>query len=123
MVVLFGEVHILTLVFGATLLGICVDYVFHMLCATATGLSGPEAGEKLLKPLSLSLLTTGIGYAVMIFSPMPGLRQMAVFCIAGLMAAYCNMLFVASSFCVPIYPRVPLPHSLEALRNCREPRA
>lgn len=30
-VVLFGEVHILTLVFGATLLGICVDYVFHML--------------------------------------------------------------------------------------------
>ena len=97
-VVLFGEVHILTLVFGATLLGICVDYVFHMLCATATGLSGPEAGAKLLKPLSLSLLTTGIGYAVMIFSPMPGLRQMAVFCIAGLMAAYCNMLFVAGSF-------------------------
>lgn len=95
---LFGEIHILTLVFGATLLGICVDYVFHMLCATATGLSGSQAKAKLFQPLSLSLLTTCIGYAVMAFSPMPGLRQMAVFCITGLFAAYVNVLFVASHY-------------------------
>ncbi len=92
----FDEVHILTLVFGATLLGICVDYVFHMLCATATGLSGPQAAHKLMKPLTLSLLTTCIGYGVMALSPMPGLRQMAVFCIAGLFAAYAGVVFAAS---------------------------
>lgn len=92
----FGQVHVLTLVFGATLLGICVDYVFHMLCAVATGLSGPQARAKLIKPLSLSLLTTCIGYAVMIASPMPGLQQMAVFCTAGLFAAYVNVVFVVS---------------------------
>lgn len=69
-----------------------------MLCATATGLSGSQAKAKLFQPLSLSLLTTCIGYAVMAFSPMPGLRQMAVFCITGLFAAYVNVLFVASHY-------------------------
>ena len=92
---IFGEVHILTLVFGATLLGICVDYVFHMLCAVAAGLSGLQARAKLFKPLTLSLVTTGIGYAVMVLSPMPGLRQMAVFCISGLLSAYACVMTLA----------------------------
>ena len=98
---LFGEVHVLTIVFGATLLGICVDYVLHLLCAVSTGLSGPEAQTKLLRPLTLSLLTTGIGYLVMAVSPMPGLRQMAVFCIAGLFAAYLNVVFITARFLKP----------------------
>ena len=103
---LFGEIHILTLVFGATLLGICVDYVFHMLCATATGLSGSQAKAKLFQPLSLSLLTTCIGYAVMAFSPMPGLRQMAVFCITGLFAAYVNVPVSYTHLTLPTNSRV-----------------
>lgn len=98
---LFGEVHVLTIVFGATLLGICVDYVLHLLCAVSTGLSGSEAQARLLKPLTLSLITTGIGYLVMAVSPMPGLRQMAVFCITGLLAAYLNTVFITAHFLKP----------------------
>lgn len=101
----FGQVHVLTLVFGATLLGICVDYVFHVLCATATGLTGGEARQALLKPLTLSLITTAVGYGVMAASPMPGLRQMALFCLAGLTAAYFNMLFVVPRFLKATSPK------------------
>lgn len=46
----FGQVHVLTLVFGATALGICVDYVFHVLCATATGLTGARLVKHFLSP-------------------------------------------------------------------------
>lgn len=101
----FDQVHVLTLVFGATLLGICVDYVFHVLCATATGLTGGEARQALLKPLTLSLITTAVGYGVMAASPMPGLRQMALFCLAGLTAAYFNMLFVVPRFLKATSPK------------------
>lgn len=100
-IAIFGEVHVLTIVFGATLLGICVDYVFHLLCAVSIGLSGIEARAKLFKPLTLSFITTSISYLVMIISPMPGLQQMAVFCITGLLAAYLNVLFVASRLLKP----------------------
>ena len=31
----FGSIHIITLVFGATLLGVCVDYIFHYLLTPA----------------------------------------------------------------------------------------
>lgn len=97
----FGEVHMLTLVFGATLLGICVDYVFHLLCAASGGLTGPEARDRLFKPLTVSLLTTIAGYAVMAASPMPGLRQMAVFCMAGLAAAYLTVILIVPRFVRP----------------------
>ena len=44
-VAIFGEIHVVTIVFGATLLGVCVDYVFHLLCATSNGLTGMEASQ------------------------------------------------------------------------------
>ena len=63
-VAVFGEIHLITLVFGATLIGVCVDYIFHFLCAVSDGLSGPEAAAGLARPLTLSLTSSVAAYAV-----------------------------------------------------------
>ena len=90
----FGEIHLLTLVFGATLLGIAADYVFHFLTELFQQLTPDAARHSLLKSLSVSLLTTIAGYSVMFLVPMPALRQMALFCIAGLSAAFCFVMLL-----------------------------
>lgn len=91
---LFGSVHLLTLVFGATLLGVCVDYVFHFLCATHSNLTPQQAVQKLSRPLTISLLSSLIGYALMAVSPVAGLQQMAFFCLAGLVCTFLTVLLL-----------------------------
>ena len=88
-VTVLGEVHLITLVFGTTLIGITVDYSSHFLCAR---LSKDEASEKtikrLLPSLTLALISTAVGFALMACTPFPGLSQMALFCVSGVIAAY-----------------------------------
>lgn len=87
---LFGEVHMVTLVFGASLIGVSVDYSMHFLCAQA---AAPQhaalkiVGE-LLPALLMGLLTTIAAYACLALTPFPGLRQIAVFSAVGLSAAW-----------------------------------
>ena len=91
-VLIFDRLHVLTFVFGATLLGICVDYVFHAACALLNEANGVDVRRKLLRPLGLSLLSTVLGYVMMLAVPVPGLRQMALFCINGLAAAFITLM-------------------------------
>ena len=84
----FGEIHLLTLVFGATLLGVAADYVFHFLTELFHAPDPAAARNELAGGLFVSLLTSLAGYSVMFFVPMPALRQMALFCIAGLTSAF-----------------------------------
>lgn len=83
----FGEVHILALVFGSSLIGSVIDYSIHFFAdrfrdparwspLTAVNHVGPA--------ILLGLTTTLIGYLVLAFVPFPGLRQIAVFCMVGL---------------------------------------
>ena len=97
----FGEIHLLTLVFGATLLGIAADYVFHFLTELFQQPSAYAARRSLLKSLSVSLLTTLAGYSVMLIVPMPILRQMALFCIAGLSSAFCFVILLGPTVAKP----------------------
>ena len=94
----FGEIHVITIVFGATLLGICVDYVFHLLCAAVGGRTAQELRAALFKPLTASLVSTLAGYAIMLATPMPGLRQISVFCMAGLVCTYLSVLLWMARF-------------------------
>ena len=49
--------------------------------------------RRLLPPLVLTLVTTAIGYISLAITPFPGLRQMAVFSIAGLVIAWLTVVF------------------------------
>lgn len=80
----FPRPHVLTFVFGTSLIGLSVDYVYH---ARAAG-----GARKILKPFAYSLLTTVACFAPLLFAEVVVLRQMALFTIAGLVAvAWCVM--------------------------------
>lgn len=93
----FGGIHIITMVFGMTLLGVAVDYVFHYLTELFASSSPARARSALAKGLTVSLATSVAGYAVMLFMPMPILKQMALFCILGLASAWLSVLLFLPS--------------------------
>ncbi|GAA0208617.1 MMPL family transporter [Kangiella japonica] len=81
----FGSIHVLTLVFGASLIGVAVDYSFHYF-ASANESRRPL--KHILGAITLGLVSSVIGYAALFSTPFPGLQQMAVFCAAGLIGAF-----------------------------------
>lgn len=87
----FGEVHGLTMGFGSTLIGETVDYAIYYLIQ-ARGAAVPGTGWQRWRDLNwptvrLGLLTSVCGFAALVFSGFPGLAQLGVFSIAGLVAA------------------------------------
>ena len=93
---LFGRVHLMTLVFGASLIGVAQDYGIYFLCnrlAADEKLDSPALLKRLLPGLSLTLLAAVIGYMGLALTPFPGLRQMAVFSALGLVFAWLTVAF------------------------------
>ncbi len=86
----FGRVHLVTLVFGASLVGVAEDFGIHYFASRAA--APAESGQALLRRLwpgmALALVTSVLGYAVMALVPFPALRQMALFSAVGLTAAF-----------------------------------
>jgi predicted exporter len=83
----FGKVHILALVFGSSLIGSVIDYSIHFFADRFRdpGRWSPVAAVSHVGPaILLGLTTTLIGYLVLAFVPFPGLKQIAVFCMVGL---------------------------------------
>lgn len=83
----FEQVHLITLAFGATLLGLAVDYCFHLLIKTREVGSANSAYLQLRRSLWLGAASSIAAYAFQLLSPMTGLHQFAVFMAAGLAAA------------------------------------
>lgn len=84
----FDEINIISLVFAITLIGISADYSFHSL----TQLKQTSRTEK--KPLNaikvsltLSFITTSLGYILLVIVPIALFKQIAVFTIVGLLGA------------------------------------
>ncbi|WP_421243488.1 MMPL family transporter [Aeromonas enteropelogenes] len=92
----FGEIHVFTLVISTSLIGISIDYALHFM--SERRLHGHETPAQtrahLLPGLSLALLTTLIGYALLWLAPFPGLQQLAVCALAGLLAAFLTVLLL-----------------------------
>lgn len=87
---IFGQVHWLTLVFGASLVGVAEDYGFHYFAARQGQPAQQSARilQHLLPGLTLALVTSVVAYLALGLAPFPGLRQMAVFAAVGLIAAF-----------------------------------
>lgn len=91
----FGELHLVTLVFGASLLGVAENYGSNYFSARQ-GLEAQERWAMLSRQIpvvSLAMSTTVIGYALLALPPFPGLRQIAVFSAVGLVAAFVTVLW------------------------------
>lgn len=82
----FGAVHGLTLGFGTTLIGEGVDYAIYYLIQARSG--GWRAWLRSGWPtVRLGLLTSLCGFAALVFSGFPGLAQLGLFSLAGLLGA------------------------------------
>lgn len=85
----YGQIHDVTLVFGITLAGVAVDYPIHLM---TSGLSPNPKDEKNKLPkvwrtLRLGVFSTVIAYAAFLLSGFGGLQQLGAFTIAGLITA------------------------------------
>ena len=81
----FGEVHILTLTFGTSLIGVSVDYAMHYFVNRMP--SADKEPHNIVPALILGCTTTVAGYLTFLIAPIPGLRQIALFSAAGLATA------------------------------------
>ncbi len=92
---LFPNLHLLTLVFGASLIGVCIDYSFHYFSESLLGDESwtPENGlNKIFSGITLGAVTSIIGYIGLCIAPFPGLRQMALFSSIGILASYSTVI-------------------------------
>lgn len=74
----FGRPHVVTFVFGTTLIGLSVDYVYHSLVAQ----------KSIAKPLAISFFSTAACFVPLMLSDVGAMRQMALFTVTGLATAY-----------------------------------
>ncbi|MGN6138811.1 MAG: MMPL family transporter [Ralstonia sp.] len=89
----FGAVHGLTLGFGTTLIGEAVDYSIYLFVQSAR-LRGATPNDSLRAwiatywpTIRLGVLTSVCGFASMLFSGFPGLVQLGLYSIVGLVTA------------------------------------
>ncbi len=106
-IALFGQIHIMTLVLGTSLIGVALDFPLHLL-SKSWGLQPWHSLQALrlaLPGLRLALLTNLIGYLALAFTPFPALTQVAVFSASGLLAAFlCSVCLLPWLFAAPLTP-------------------
>ncbi|WP_231586415.1 MMPL family transporter [Cupriavidus basilensis] len=91
----FERVHLITLVFGASLVGVAEDYGIHYFVSrqASPGATPPQVMRRLLPGMALALSTSAVAYLALGIAPFPGLRQMALFSAVGLVAAFLTVVF------------------------------
>ena len=83
----FGEIHAITLTFGATLMGLAIDYPLHVLAHAKGRASVVSAAAHVGPTLRLSAVTTAAAFVPFALSSFPALAQLGVMSIVGLLAA------------------------------------
>ena len=84
---LFGEIYAITLAFSITLLGETLDYPTYLFSHRRAGETVAETLRHLWPTLRLCMITTVLGCLAMIHADFPGLSQLGVFTIAGILVA------------------------------------
>jgi predicted exporter len=83
----FGDVHVTTLGFGVTLLGIAVDYPLHVMAHLRSDAEPMAVARRIWPALRIAAATTILAFAPLAVSSFPGLAQLGVFTITGLAVA------------------------------------
>lgn len=83
----FGSVHGITLGFGVTLIGECVDYGIYLFTQVTPGARPEQTLRRIWPTLRLGVITSICGFSAMLLSGFPGLAQLGLFSITGLIVA------------------------------------
>ncbi len=94
---LYGSIHILTIVFGASLIGIIIDYSLHYFYHLKSHHHTESTiTKKIHKAMLLSLATSIIGYSALNFSELDTLKKVALFSCCGIFSAWLSVIAVGS---------------------------
>ena len=86
---IFGDVHIMTLIFGSIVVCITADYAYQFLCDSFHPQWTPQTGlDHIFPALRLGLVSSVFAYLSLSIAPSPGLQEMAFFCAAGLTGSW-----------------------------------
>lgn len=94
----FGEIHIITLALGTCLIGICVDYNLHVFMKRAHGSDPENTVRTLTGPMLLSLISSASAYLVMSFTDLCVLKQLSVMAVASLAASFLTVMCILVHF-------------------------
>lgn len=100
----FHKMHVITLVFGTSLIGSCIDYSLHFFTHWAGNnevRSSVEIRNLIFSSLLMAIVSTGICFAILLFAPFSILKQMSLFCLTGLVSSFLTT--------VAVYPYIKLP--------------
>lgn len=89
----FGHVHGLTIGFGTTLIGEAVDYSIYYFLQSQAG-SDVEWRARFWPTIRLGVLTSLFGFGSLLFSGFPGLAQLGLYSMSGLVVAAAVTRFV-----------------------------
>ncbi len=95
----FNGIHIFTLVFGASLIGIAIDYCLHFFAWHYQFKKNTNSLTDIFPEMLVGLVTTVIAASCLWFSSLTGLKQIAAFSATGLISSW---LFVMAIF--PLLP-------------------
>lgn len=98
---LFEGVHGITVAFGFTLIGVVQDYPIHLFSHQRPGVAPYRNARALWPTLATGVVSTCIAYVTFLFSGVDGLRQLAVFTIAGLATAALTTRFLLPALIDP----------------------
>ncbi len=106
---IFGELHLMTLVMSMSIIGISADYTLYYLTERMVHGADTSPWQSLTKvrnALLLALATTVAAYLIMMLAPFPGIRQMAIFAATGLSASCLTVIFWHPWLCrgLPVRP-------------------
>lgn len=102
----FGVVHGVTLGFGTALIGEAVDYSIYLLIQSEQTRGPPSQtqghwGAAFWPTIRIGVLTSVFGFASLLFSSFPGLAQLGLYAIAGLVTAALVTRFVLPTLLPP----------------------
>jgi len=90
----FGVVHGITLGFGTALIGEAVDYSIYLFVQSEQGADQQNWVARFWPTVRLGVLTSIFGFASLLLSGFPGLAQLGLYAIAGLVVAAAVTRFV-----------------------------
>lgn len=85
----FGQIHILTLVIGTSLIGVLIDFPLHWASSSlfSRTWNGYEVMKALCPTFMISLLVTLLGYSLLGMTSLPVLKQTALFSASALISS------------------------------------
>jgi predicted exporter len=106
----YGEIHLITLVFGASLIGEAIDYAIQYFAAhLGAGKNWePVSGLRRIAPgLTVALATSLLGYSALTLAPFPALSQIGLFALVGLGSAWLSVFLLLPALLVKPNERDP----------------